>query len=105
MDIYSEYLKDNQFTCWAFSMASMLRQSCQKTLRDNRSNFQDIQEWIDRSKTTEFFTELRHLFMMLIVPKQIHRQDRKQEAYLKAAVARVILELSILMNVAHIKIN
>ena len=89
-NIYSEYSKDNQFTCWAFSMASMLRQSWQKTLRENRPNFQDIQNWINESKTTHFFTELRHLFLMLIVPKKIHRQDIKQEAYLKASVARVI---------------
>ena len=73
-------------------MATMLRQSWQRTLRDNQSNFGIyIQEWINESKTTGFFTELRHLFLMLIVPKQIHRQDKSQEAYLKAAVARVII--------------
>ena len=74
-------------------MASMLRQSWQRSLRDNRSNVQAFTNWINDSITTEFFTEIRHLLMMLIVPKQIHRQDQKQEAYLKAAVARVILKL------------
>ena len=79
-------------------MASMLRQSWQRTLRDNQSNFQNIQDWMNESKTTDFFTEIRHLFMMLIVPKQIHRQDQKQTAYLKAAVARVIFKLIFLLT-------
>ena len=81
------------YLCWAFSCASMLRSSCsiliKKLFEAGKVDEEQRSECLafimgDRNHET-----IRKLIAMILLPKKLHKNDRSQSAYLKAAVSRV----------------
>ena len=52
----------------------------------------DLSSELASTESSEMFLEIRNLLMLTIIPKKMDKKDHRQSAYLKAAVARVILK-------------
>jgi len=101
------------YTCWAFSVTSMLRATWKRTLIDMKQSKNDDfwkpkdamgnELFSDKDynneeilrKSDEMFKELRNLLMMTVIPKRLNKNDEKQGAYLRATIVRVSLTTGI----------
>ena len=90
----------NAYTCWAFSAASMIRNSCRVMIEDLKKNGvidglkneydEDIYEsCIEMINDSSFHVQTRNAILMILVPRQLHVDDKSQAAFLRAAVSRV----------------
>ena len=87
------------YQCWAYSTTSMIRRTWKDTLQQMKEAQQNG-TWIPAVRfdynakmyireSSDSFVEMRNLLMMLVIPKRIHKKDKEQVAYLRAAIVRV----------------
>ena len=90
---FFRYILGSTYLCWAYSCASMLRASCSILIKTLRA-----EEKIDEKREAdclkfimkpENHRTIRNLVAMILLPKQLHKNDKSNAAYLRAAVSRV----------------
>ena len=90
------------YLCWAYSCASMLRASVKilikKLFEAGKIDDKRKEECLEFIREPTNHQEIRNLIAMVLVPKQLHKNDNSQAAYLRAAVSRVSLEEIILRS-------
>ena len=92
----SIFFSGSSFLCWAFSCASMIRASCsiliKKLLEKGKIDQQrkeECRQFISNNHTSENHKIIRNLIAMILLPKKLHKNDKSQSAFLRAAVSRV----------------
>ena len=86
-------LGSSAYTCWAFSAASMIRNSCRVMIENLKKNGiidEDIYDFCMKMINDSLFhVETRNAILMILVPRHLHVDDESQTAFLRAAVSRV----------------
>ena len=81
------------YLCWAYSCASMLRASIKilikKLFEAGKIDNNQKEKCFEYITSAENHHKIRNLIAMILVPKKLHKNDKSQAAYLKAAVSRV----------------